>query len=58
VWFVLPEGADQPEKTHRTQLVEAAGSGQPAEVAPALSRAMEKLSREIAGELSCPPPEK
>jgi len=58
VWFVLPEGADQPEKTHRTQLVEAAGSGQPAEVAPALSRAMEKLSREIAGELSRPPPEK
>jgi uncharacterized lipoprotein YmbA len=58
VWFVLPAGADQPEKTHRTQLVEAAGSGQPAEVAPALSRAMEKLSREIAGELSRPPPEK
>jgi uncharacterized protein len=58
VWFVLPAGADQPEQTHRTRLVEAAGSGQPAEVAPALSRAMEKLSREIAGELSRPAREK
>jgi len=55
VWFVLPAGADQPEKTHRAHLVEAAGTGQPAAVAPALSRAMEKLSREIAGELSRPP---
>jgi uncharacterized protein len=51
VWFVLPAGADQPEKTHRSRLTEAAGSGAPADVAPALSRAMEKLSREIAAEL-------
>ena len=51
VWFVLPAGADQPEKTHRTRLTESAGSGAPAEVAPALSRAMEKLSQEIAAEL-------
>lgn len=54
VWFVLPAGADQPERTHRTRLTESAGSGQPADVAPALSRAMEKLSREIAGELAGP----
>jgi len=54
VWFVLPAGADQPERTHRTRLTEPAGSGQPADLAPALSRAMEKLSREIAGELSPP----
>jgi uncharacterized lipoprotein YmbA len=58
VWFVLPAGADQPEKTHRAQLVEPAGSGQPADVAPALSRAMEKLSREIAGALPRPGAEK
>ncbi len=51
VWFVLPAGADQPERTHRARLTEAAGSGQPGEVAPALSRAVEALSREIAGEL-------
>jgi uncharacterized protein len=55
VWFVLPAGADQPEKTHRTRLTESAGSGAPAEVAPALSRAMEKLSREIAPELQTGP---
>jgi uncharacterized lipoprotein YmbA len=58
VWFVLPAGADQPERTHRAQLVEPAGSGQPADVAPALSRAMEKLSREIAGALPRPGAEK
>jgi len=52
VWFVLPAGKDQPEQTHRTRLTEAAGSGTPADVAPALSRAMEKLSREIAPELT------
>ena len=52
VWFVLPAGADQPERTHRTRLTEAAGSGGPADVAPALSRVMEKLSREIAAELA------
>ena len=52
VWFVLPAGTDQPERTHRTRLVEPAGSGTPADVAPALSRAMEKLSREIAAELT------
>ena len=51
VWFVLPSGKDQPERTHRTRLSEAAGSGSPADVAPALSRAVEKLSREIAAEL-------
>jgi uncharacterized protein len=55
VWFVLPAGADQPERTHRTRLTEAAGSGSPAEVAPALSRAVEKLSREIAAELPSAP---
>jgi len=54
VWFVLPAGADQPERTHRSRLTEAAGSGQPADLAPALSRAMEKLSREIATELAGP----
>ena len=52
VWFVLPAGADQPERTHRTRLTEPAGAGAPADVAPALSRAMEKLSREIAPELT------
>ncbi|HZJ53918.1 MAG TPA: PqiC family protein [Myxococcaceae bacterium] len=52
VWFVLPAGADQPERTHRTRLTEPAGSGGPADLAPALSRAMEKLSREIAAELA------
>ena len=51
VWFVLPAGVDQPERTHRTRLTEAAGSGSPADVAPALSRAVEKLAREIAPEL-------
>jgi uncharacterized lipoprotein YmbA len=55
VWFVLPAGRDQPEKTHRSRLTEAAGSGAPAEVAPALSRAVEKLSREIATELESAP---
>jgi uncharacterized lipoprotein YmbA len=58
VWFVLPAGTDQPERTHRTRLVEAAGSGTPADVAPALSRAMEKLSREIAAVLTQPRPTK
>jgi hypothetical protein len=58
VWFVLPAGADQPEQTHRTRLVENAGSGQPAEVAPALSRTMEGLSREIAAELVEHPPKR
>jgi len=52
VWFVLPAGADQPERTQRTRLIEPAGTGAPADVAPALSRAMEKLSREIAAGLS------
>ena len=52
VWFVLAAGQDQPEHTRRTQLTEAAGSGQPAELAPALSRAMEKLSQMIAAELT------
>jgi uncharacterized lipoprotein YmbA len=52
VWFVLPAGADQPERTHRTRLTEPAGAGTPADVVPALSRAMEKLSREIAAELA------
>ena len=56
VWFVLPAGVDQPERTHRTRLTENAGSGAPAEIAPALSRAMERLSREIAGELTSPQP--
>jgi uncharacterized lipoprotein YmbA len=52
VWFVLPVGADQPERTHRTRITEAAGTGAPADVAQALGRAVEKLSREIAPELS------
>lgn len=51
VWFVLPAGADQPELAHRTRLTENAGTGASAEVAPALSRAVERLSREIAAEL-------
>ncbi len=51
VWFILPAGADQPERTHRSRLTESAGAGAPADLAPALSRAMEKLSREIAAEL-------
>jgi uncharacterized lipoprotein YmbA len=54
VWFVLPAGRDQPDRTRRTRLVESAGSGTPADLAPALSRAMEKLSREIAAELTQP----
>jgi uncharacterized protein len=52
VWFILPAGADQPERTHRSRLTESAGAGAPADLAPALSRAMEKLSREIAAELA------
>ena len=52
VWFVLPAGADQPERTHRSRLTEAAGAGAPGDLAPALSRAVEKLSREIAAELA------
>jgi len=52
VWFVLPAGADQPERTHRTRIAEAAGTGAAADVAQALGRAVEKLSREIAPELS------
>jgi uncharacterized lipoprotein YmbA len=55
VWFVLPAGVDQPERTRRSRLTEPAGSGAPAEVAPALSRAVEKLSREIAAELQSAP---
>jgi uncharacterized protein len=55
VWFVLPAGKDQPEKTHRTRLTEAAGSGAPAELSSALSRAVEKLAREIAPELQAMP---
>jgi uncharacterized lipoprotein YmbA len=54
VWFVLPAGADQPDRTHRTRLAEAAGSGSPSDAAAALSRVMEKLSREIAPELTKP----
>lgn len=54
VWFVLPAGKDQPERTQRTRLTESAGSGQPADIAQALGRAMERLSREIAGELTRP----
>lgn len=56
VWFVLPAGADQPERTQRTRLTEAAGSGQPGDLAQALSRVMEQLSRQIAGELARPAP--
>ena len=52
VWFVLPAGADQPERTHRTRITEAAGTGAPAEVAQALGRAVEKLSRDFASDLS------
>jgi hypothetical protein len=52
VWFVLPAGADQPERTHRTRITEVAGTGAPADVAQALGRAVEKLSREIAPELA------
>jgi len=57
VWFVLPTGVDQPAEMHRIRITETAGSGQPAEVAPALSRAMERLSREIAAELARSRPE-
>ena len=55
VWFVLPAGADQPDRTHRTHITEAAGTGAAADVAPALGRAVEKLSREIAAELAVAP---
>jgi len=56
VWFVLPAGEDQPKATHRTRLTEAAGSGQPSEVAAALSKAVERLSRDIAAEVKAAPP--
>ncbi|HZW88210.1 MAG TPA: PqiC family protein [Myxococcaceae bacterium] len=56
VWFVLLAGIDQPERTHRTLLTETAGSGSPADVAPALSRVVEKLAREIAAELQSATP--
>jgi len=55
VWFVLASGEDQPKATRRTRIVEAAGTGQPSDVAAALSRAVERLSRDIAAELKSTP---
>ena len=55
VWFVLPAGEDQPKTTRRARLTEAAGSGQASDIAAALSRAVERLSREIAAELKATP---
>jgi uncharacterized protein len=56
VWFILPAGADQPRTTHRARLTETAGAGQASDVAAALSRAVEHLSRDIAAELQASPP--
>ena len=55
VWFVLAAGEDQPKATRRTRIEEAAGTGQPSDVAAALSRAVERLSRDIAVELKATP---
>jgi uncharacterized lipoprotein YmbA len=51
VWFVLAKGADAPERTRQTSVREEARSGQPAEVAAATSRAVERLSRDIAAQI-------
>jgi uncharacterized protein len=55
LWFVLAAGEDQPKATRRTRIVEPAGTGQPSDVAAALSRAVERLSRDIAAELKATP---
>ena len=55
VWFVLPAGEDQPKATHRARIVESAGAGQPGDVAVALSKAVERLSRDISQELKTMP---
>jgi hypothetical protein len=56
VWFVLASGEDQPRTTHRARITESAGAGQGSDVAAALSRAVEHLSRDIATELKASPP--
>jgi uncharacterized lipoprotein YmbA len=48
VWFMLPPGAQRADRSHRTSLAERAASGQPVDLAAAISRAVEKLSGEIA----------
>ena len=56
VWFVLSAGEDQPKATRRARVTEPAASGQPSDVAAALSRVVERLSRDIAAELRATPP--
>ena len=56
IWFVLAAGEEQPRTTHRARFTEAAASGQPSDVAAALSRAVEHLSRDIAAELTASRP--
>ena len=55
VWFVLAAGEDQPKATRRARIVEPAGAGQSSDVAAALSRAVERLSQDIAAELKATP---
>jgi uncharacterized lipoprotein YmbA len=51
VWFILPRGAEAPEHTHRTSVRQRAASGQPVDIAAAVSQAVEQLSRDIAAQL-------
>jgi uncharacterized lipoprotein YmbA len=54
VWFILPRGAEAPEHTQRTSVRQRAASGQPVDVAAAVSQAVEQLSRDIAAQLRTP----
>jgi uncharacterized protein len=51
VWFILPRGAEAPKDTHRTSVRQRAASGQPVDIAAAVSQAVEQLSRDIATQL-------
>jgi uncharacterized lipoprotein YmbA len=51
VWFLLPRGADAPKQTHRTSVRHRAASGQPVDIAAAVSQAVEQLSQDIASVL-------
>jgi uncharacterized lipoprotein YmbA len=48
VWFILPRGAEAPQHSHRTSVRQKAASGQPVDIAAAVSQAVEQLSRDIA----------
>jgi uncharacterized lipoprotein YmbA len=56
VWFVLGAGEDAPRKTQVTSVRERSAAGQPVEVAAALSRAVERLARDVAAEVQAGTP--